>query len=100
MIDTTRESWLQQAVKEVSGLFDKPVPEVHVSTGWPSRLGTSTKKRRIGECWQPETSADGHSHIFISPMVVDSMAVLGVLVHELIHAIYPEAKHRGDLSCA
>lgn len=90
-----REEWLTKATDLLSTLFDEPVPQVHVSTGWPSTLGTSTKKRRVGECWRPETSADGHSHIFISPVVADTMQVLGVLTHELIHAIYPEAKHKG-----
>lgn len=93
---SNRESWLNTAVEHLSELFDKPLPPVHVSCGWPSRGGTSSKKRVVGECWRPETSEDGTSHIFVSPVTSDSVEVLVTLTHELIHALHPEAKHSGQ----
>lgn len=97
-----REEWLSNAVEALRGdLFRLrlpmlTVPPVHVSVGWPSRGGTSTKKRTIGQCWRAETSADGVPHIFISPMLGDGVKVLDVLVHEMIHAIHPDAGHKGE----
>ena len=95
-----REAWLSEAVIEVSAiLHDKTeieVPEVRVSTGWPSTRGTSLKKRRIGECWKPEVATDGVSQVFISPVLTDPVLILGVLMHELIHAWDKcEHGHRG-----
>lgn len=93
-----REVWLHNAVEKVSALLSEhveKVPPVRVSAGWPSKGGTSTKKRVIGQCWKAEASEDGVAQVFISPMLDDGPAVLAVLVHELIHAIHPEAKHQG-----
>lgn len=95
-----RESWLTDAVVEVGAiLLDKTeieIPEVRVSTGWPSTRGTSLKKRRIGECWKPEVASDGVSQVFISPVLMDPIQILGVLMHELIHAWDKcEHGHRG-----
>jgi hypothetical protein len=97
-LSMNREQWLTVAVEHLENLFDKPVPDVHVSCGWPSRGGTSTKKRVIGECWKPETSEDGKSHIYVSPTLTEPVAVLSTLLHEMIHAMHPEAKHRGDFA--
>lgn len=94
-----REEWLHNAVEKVSALLSEraevSVPQVRVSAGWPSKGGTSLKKRVIGQCWKAEASEDGVAQIFISPMLDDGIAVLAVLVHELIHAVHPEAKHQG-----
>lgn len=99
---TNREEWLQRAVEELNGELFRlrlpmlTVPPVHVSVGWPSRGGTSTKKRVVGQCWRAETSADGVPHIFITPMEADAIEVLSTIVHEMIHAIHPDAKHKGE----
>lgn len=95
-----REEWLISATGEVSTLLTAAtgdeMPEVHVSVGWPSKGGTSLRKRRVGECWRPETSEDGKSHIFLSPTIVDPVQLLGILIHELIHAWDKgEHAHRG-----
>jgi hypothetical protein len=39
-----------------------------------------------GQCWSGAASEDNLSHIFISPELADTMEVLRVLLHELIHA--------------
>lgn len=85
----TREQWLENAVQAVTPLFtelDLELPKVRVSCGWPSSKATSTKNRTIGECWHREVAEDGVSQIFISPTLHNEIDVLGVLVHELIHA--------------
>lgn len=95
-----REEWLHNAVGKASillrDLAEVEVPEVRVSAGWPSKGGTSLKKRVIGQCWKAEASEDGVAQIFISPMLDDGLIVLATLVHELIHAVHPTAKHQGD----
>lgn len=94
MNHTTRESWLLAAVELMKPLFTRAgytVPNVRVACGWPVRGGTAVKKRRIGECWTPEASADkAFSQIFISPYlesIDEAQGVLATLVHEIVHAV-------------
>ena len=80
----TREEWLLAAtdlLREDFEAVDVLIPEkVRAACGWPS------EKKWVGECWQSAHSAGGFVEIFISPMVYDSLIVLEVLTHELIHA--------------
>ena len=84
----SREAWLQAAVKHLTGgLFKEagiPVPPVRVSVGWPG--GGGNKRNTIGQCWKSTTAEDGVASIFISPVLDDQIDVLGVLVHEMVHA--------------
>ena len=92
-----RETWLAKASDKLCKQFIFEDLDVHVSVGWPSRGGLSTKKRVVGQCWRPETSKDGKSHIFISPMLEDAEMVLATLLHELIHAWDRcESGHKGS----
>jgi hypothetical protein len=94
-----REDWLEHAVKALKPLFDThniDLPSVHVSVSFPSSRALSTKKRTIGEHWKPHVSASGLSQVFISPVLSDPIDVLATLVHELVHAVHPDAKHKGD----
>lgn len=94
----TREAWLLEAVKplgehlKTAAKIDLP-PLIRVSCGWPSRGGTSKKKRVLGECWLAEAAGDGVVQIFVSPYLRDPIVVLATLLHELIHAALPEVKH-------
>ena len=92
-----REQWLQDAVEHLGPVFKQRtglgLPDVHVSVGWPSKGGTSTKKRRVGECWPTQEHG---AQIFISPLLDDAFDVLAVLVHELVHALHPDSGHWGD----
>lgn len=80
----TREEWLEQMIEQLRPRFARacaPIPEgTRVSCSWPK--GRSAAKV-IGQCWAPEGRAP---EIFISPTLVDSGRVGGVLIHELIHA--------------
>lgn len=86
----TREAWLEAAVIRVSRLFKDiniEMPPVRVSIGWPSKGGTARKKKVVGQCWSTKVSEDGVAQIFISPTLgSDKVEMLGVLVHEMIHA--------------
>ncbi|HZU68791.1 MAG TPA: hypothetical protein VFA09_16050 [Ktedonobacteraceae bacterium] len=86
-----REAWLQGAAAFLMDYLverDLPRVEVRVSCGWPVRGGVSRRRTVIGQCFPPTASRDGKPQIFISPLLSDSLDVLGVLLHELIHACF------------
>lgn len=92
----TREDWLQRAVSSLRPRFAAAgyaLPDVvHVSVGLPSKRALSTRNRVVGQCWNG-ASADGKSHIFISPLLADGVEALDTLAHELVHVVTPKAKH-------
>ena len=94
-----REEWLTKLSDELRPLYlehGADVPEkIRITCGWPSRKAFSLKSRRVGECWNPKASGDGTAEVFISPCVSDSLEASGILAHEIIHAIHPEAGHKG-----
>lgn len=97
MAGLNREAWLEALVEKLRLHFaDSGYPlgeKVHISVGFPSKMGLSRKKRRIGECWSPGGSQK-EPHIFISPLIEDGLTVGGVVVHELGHAVLPpKTKH-------
>src|SRR3954447_18905744 len=91
----TRESWLRAATAELRPYFEAqgyPLPDkIRFAIAFPS---TGRKGNRVGECWHSSTSADEHFEIFIRADLSEPEKVLGVLVHELVHAVVPiDAKH-------
>jgi hypothetical protein len=40
----------------------------------------------LGQCVAPEASADGNTEVYVVPTIAEPAKVLGVLVHELVHA--------------
>jgi hypothetical protein len=105
MKHATREDWLAAAVDLLRPLFEEagyPIPQVvKVACGWP---GGGSIHKRIGECWNAESSAGKWHEIFISPrlaQVLDSDGVLATLVHELAHAaVGTAAGHKGPFKLA
>jgi hypothetical protein len=94
-IHDTRESWLRAATGELRSYFTRcgyPLPDrIRFAIGFPS---TGRKGNREGECWHSSTSADEHFEIFIRADFDEPSKVLGILVHELVHAVVPiDAKH-------
>jgi len=88
LIHTTREEWLTAAIEALAPLFKQhghTVPPVRVSVGWPG--GRGPKQNVVGQCWGTTSAADGTAQMFISPIVSDPYAVLGILAHELAHAV-------------
>jgi hypothetical protein len=87
MSTLNRETWYIQAISALHPLFKEQgynIPLVKVSVGFP---GGGSARKRIGEHWSPESSDDKLGSIFISPILSDSVEVLAVLVHELVHAV-------------
>jgi hypothetical protein len=83
----TREEWLEAALPMLRDIFSEAgaqLPPVRVSCSFP---GGGSPKKRIGECWPRSRSVGEINEIFISPVLSDSAVVLGVLVHELVHAV-------------
>ena len=96
---TTREEWLNELVNRLRPWYAdagrRCVAKVRVTCGWPSKNALGSKKRRIGECWNPECSKDNSTEVFISPCIETGVAVAAVLVHELVHAVGLKCGHRG-----
>lgn len=91
-----REAWLTAAIQEVTPHFANkgyPIPEtVKVSCGWP--VGSRGAKKILGQCFAPAASKSGTTEIFVSPTIDAADKVIGVLVHELVHAaVGNEAGH-------
>ena len=93
-----REAWLWSATNDLRPYFDKvgyPLPSnIRFAIAFPS---TGRKGKRIGECWHASTSADDHFEIFIRADQADPVEVLGILVHELLHAALPISVGHGKL---
>jgi hypothetical protein len=92
---SSREAWLRAAINELRPYFTKlglHLPEkVRCSVAFTSQ---GKKGKVAGECWHACASDDGHHEIIIRADFADPAEVLGVLVHELVHAaLPPEAKH-------
>jgi hypothetical protein len=94
----SREAWLRAAANELRPHFEKggyPLPaNIRFAIAFPS---TGRKGKRIGECWHASTSADDHFEIFIRADQSEPVEVLGILVHELVHATLPIAAGHGKL---
>ena len=90
MNQNLREQWLNNAVTSVRGIFHAngfPIPDhIRVSCGFPLSRARSLY-RNVGVHFPPSLSDDATHQIFISPVLDDSVEVLGVLVHELTHAV-------------
>src|SRR5277367_3241368 len=94
----TRESWLRAATRGLTPYFAScglVIPEnIRHAIAFPS---TGRKGARIGECWHSSTSDDGNFEIIVRADIADPVEVLGVLVHELIHAVLPADAGHGKL---
>ena len=91
----SRESWLRAATDELRPYFQRCgyiLPgKIRFAIAFPS---TGRKGNRVGECWHSSTSADEHYEIFIRADLAEPEKVLGILVHELVHAVVPvDARH-------
>jgi SprT-like family len=82
---STREAWLMTAIEHLRPKFAEigtELPEqVRVSTGWSK----NARKGSIGWTWISTAAEDKVSNVFISPEKSDSVEVLGILIHELVH---------------
>jgi len=99
-----REAWLERAASFLLDYMIKcglPRTVVRVSCGWPARGGLGARAAVIGQCFPPAMCQDGVPQIFVSPRIAESIQVLGVLLHELVHAaIGCQYGHRKEFSQA
>lgn len=84
--DSDRERWLTEAAGYIADDLiaqhaQLTAPTVRLSIGQPT--GSTTA---VGQCYPRSRSTDNTNHIFISPSLSDSLEILRVLTHELIHA--------------
>lgn len=100
-----RETWLNDFAQRLVPLFKNAgfpldLSKVRLSVGFP-RGGKGTRKT-IGQCWSNKASADGHTEIFISPILGSAADVDHVLTHELVHHVVGlKEGHRGKFAeCA
>lgn len=87
---STREEWLNEAtvlLGEIFEMHDMTLPPTKVSCGWPTKGAVAKRHRTIGQCFSMACSSAGVNEIFISPVLSDSIRVLDVLTHELVHAV-------------
>lgn len=86
--ESIREAWLIDASNALNSIFrQKGYPQVDevkvvVSTGFPS----ANVRKVIGQCHHASAN-DGIAHLFVSPVLDDSLDVLGVLAHEKVHSL-------------
>jgi hypothetical protein len=94
----SRETWLREATVELRPYYASvgyPLPEnIRFAIAFPS---TGRNGNRLGECWHFSTSADGTFEIIIRADQSDPLEVLGVLAHELVHAVLPADAGHGKL---
>lgn len=95
----TREQWLTEISDLMLAEIFAPLVTIpselrlKLSVGFPPNTRGGSV---IGVCFPREASSNASTEIFISPVVADSMKVLEVLAHELIHAIDNcKSGHRG-----
>jgi len=65
---------------------------IRYACSWPA--GQRGGKRILGQCVAPQASADGSTEVYVVPTLDKPDMVLGVLMHELVHAaVGVEAGH-------
>jgi hypothetical protein len=93
----SRENWLLEAIDIMRPWFEEhgaKVPEkVRVSVGF----GKRQRKGTIGVCYASHAAEDGIHQVYVSPVLVDPVQILGVVMHELVHA-WDDCKsgHKGE----
>jgi hypothetical protein len=94
----TREAYLRAATMELRPYFEKAgytLPgKIRFAIAFPS---TGRKGNRVGECWHAGASADETFEIIIRADKSEPVEVLGILFHELTHAVLPADAGHGEL---
>lgn len=96
-----RQRWLETVLVDLRPYFAKAgygIPDkVRVSVGWAK----GNAEKTLGQCWHVDASSDKHHEIFTSPKLTKSEDIIGVIIHELVHAtVGVKCKHRGDFKTA
>lgn len=95
-LHATREGWLQAATDAMRPMFrdaGATIPDkIRFAMAFPS---AGARGKTIGECWQDTASADGYYTIIIRADQADTVAILVILLHELVHACLPSGSGHG-----
>ena len=78
----TREDWLKSA-------GDLLLANYHIELERPWRVSSTSPKGQgstLGHCYASSAVADGANEIFITQSEASPVKVLGILLHELVHA--------------
>lgn len=100
------ERWLRDfAIEAESRIFEPAKLEVPADLRYrvgavPGTRGTSRKT--LGMYVPARMCADGMPQIYVSPLIgaAEAKRVGATLVHEMVHAIFPEAGHSGTFGAA
>jgi hypothetical protein len=77
-----REEWLKAAGDLIVTEFALHLPRPwRVSTGSPARQGKS-----LGHCYASKAVQDQANEIWVNASITDPLQIVGVLLHELLHA--------------
>ena len=90
-----REQWLTEAKNLLARKYfnrsGRRLPKVAISLGF-----VRGPSKAIGQCWDSSCTPNQTYQIFICPTLDDPVQLLGVLLHELIHAcVGLKEKHGG-----
>jgi hypothetical protein len=86
--ESIREAWLIDSVTALKAMFrqagfnDIDGVRMVISTGFPQ----GNVRKVIGQCHHADFN-EGVAHIFINPTQDDSVKVLGIVAHEMVHAM-------------
>jgi hypothetical protein len=94
----TGEAWLKAAETALRPTFTRAgltIPDdIRYAVAFPS---AGARSNTIGECWARQASADNRPTIIIRADQHEATEVLGVLVHELLHAGLPLGSGHGPV---
>ncbi len=106
-LGTNREAWLQAATAQLCEMMQEAygatlsASGVRVSVGFPANGALRNRNRTIGQCWSGQCATDGLPQVFLHPQLISGVEVLGVLLHELIHAdVGTACGHKGPFKQA
>lgn len=101
-----REAWLNKATDLINNHYAKKGyslddirSNIQMSCGYSPNSRVGSKNATLGVHIDPRASATGKHEIFLNPIMSDSLKVIDVLAHELVHAIqthlYPKDTEHG-----
>jgi len=94
MENINRETWLNLMIDKAVPLFDNAGfkisdirEKLKVSCSFIQGSRGNKLKDAIGVHYNPTISAEGFHEMMIQPSLSDSVQVVGVLIHEMVHSI-------------
>ena len=94
----TREAWLKAGVKAVRPDFEKAglkVPaDLETIVSWPKGNKRAIGGQQFPASWSMDKKTN---YIAISPVIIDPVMVLSILIHEMVHSAMPVRENHGKL---